>query len=76
MEYEDLCVCLIDPVECEGVRRVRWSAMPHEYACLEIPWGKDSGPQYPKFWNIYSKIDSGSFTTSPVNARNSPNSRI
>ena len=23
MEYEDLCVCLIDPVECEGVR---WSA--------------------------------------------------
>ena len=23
VEYEDLCVCLIDPVECEGVR---WSA--------------------------------------------------
>ena len=23
MEYEDLCVCLIDPVGCEGVR---WSA--------------------------------------------------
>ena len=35
-----------------GSSGVRWhpsSAMPHEYARPEIPWEKDSGPQFPKF---------------------------
>ena len=37
-----------------GSSGVRWhpsSAMPHEYARREIPWEKDSGPQFPKFNN-------------------------
>ena len=50
VEYEDLWVY----VECDGVL---WSAMTplgamlHEYARREIPWEKDSGPQFPKFNN-------------------------
>ena len=49
VEYEDLWVY----VECD---EVLWSAMtPLEcdatYAWREIPWEKDSGPQFPKFNN-------------------------
>ena len=51
VEYEDLWVY----VECDGIL---WSAviplssaMPYEYVRREIPWKKDSGPQFPKFNN-------------------------
>ena len=49
VEYEDLWVCMWSAMASSGVRWHPSSAMPHEYARPEIPWEKDSGPQFPKF---------------------------
>ena len=49
VEYEDLRVCMWSAMGSSGVRWRPSSAMPHEYARPEIPWEKDSGPQFPKF---------------------------
>ena len=49
VEYEDLWVCMWSAMGSSGVRWHPSSAMPHEYARPEIPWEKDSGPQFPKF---------------------------
>ena len=49
VEYEDLWVCVWSAMGSSGVRWHPSSAMPHEYARPEIPWEKDSGPQFPKF---------------------------
>ena len=49
VEYDDLWVCVWSAMESSGLRWHPSSAMPHEYARPEIPWEKDSGPQFPKF---------------------------
>ena len=49
VEYDDLWVGVWSAMGSSGVRWHPSSAMRHEYARPEIPWEKDSGPQFPKF---------------------------
>ena len=46
-----ICEYMWSAMGSSGVRWHSSSAMPHEYARREIPWEKDSGPQFPKFNN-------------------------
>ena len=49
VEYDDLWVGVWSAMGSSGVRWHPSSTMRHEYAWPEIPWEKDSGPQFPKF---------------------------